>query len=396
MEKHWSSTTKRTVVIIGIIALILFVIGIRAVLPPLVITVLLAYILSPIADFLTARFHLKRILAVAIIYLGLIAILITVPALFIPPLIDQIQNFVEDLPDLADDAGEFIRQPMVIGDFSLDLQDLYAQASSSIQSILTTVGTQSINILTNIASAVIRLFFILVVSFYLVKDSAAITRWIDEATPPAVRDDARQLRSKVSASWNAFLRGQLILMIVMGLAVGTTMALVGLPHAWLIAILFGVLEVIPNVGPLIASVPAVLIAYFGGSTVLNISNAWFAVLVIGINFALQQLENNYLVPRIMGQSLNLHPVVVLIAAIIGAHMAGILGILLAAPVVATIRILAEYVYRRLLDIPPFPEPEPHAEPVTDLQTAVQEAAEMDAQPVHAIESAPTTEGKQAE
>jgi predicted PurR-regulated permease PerM len=396
MEKRWSSTTKRTVVVSGIIALILFIIAIRAVLPPLVITFMLAYILSPIADFVTARFRLKRILAVAMIYLVLIAVLITVPALFIPPLIDQIQNFVEDLPDLVDDAGLFIQRPVVIGDFNLDLQDLYSQASSSIQGILTTVGTQSINILTNIASAVIWMFFILVASFYLVKDSAAITRWLDEATPPAIRDDARQLRSKVSASWNAFLRGQLILMIVMGLAVGTTMALVGLPHAWLIAILFGILEVIPNVGPLIASVPAVLIAYFEGSTVLNISNEWFALLVIGINFALQQLENNYLVPRVMGQSLNLHPVVVLMAAITGAHMAGILGILLAAPVVATIRILAEYVYRRLLDIPPFPQPERQAEPVTDPQTSGQEAAEMDAQPVHAIQSASTAESKQAE
>jgi predicted PurR-regulated permease PerM len=396
MEKRWSSTTKRTVVVSGIIALILFIIAIRAVLPPLVITLMLAYILSPIADFVTARFRLKRILAVAMIYLVLIAVLITVPARFIPPLIDQIQNFVEDLPDLVDDAGLFIQRPVVIGDFNLDLQDLYSQASSSNQGILTTVGTQSINILTNIASAVIWMFFILVASFYLVKDSAAITRWLDEATPPAIRDDARQLRSKVSASWNAFLRGQLILMIVMGLAVGTTMALVGLPHAWLIAILFGILEVIPNVGPLIASVPAVLIAYFEGSTVLNISNEWFALLVIGINFALQQLENNYLVPRVMGQSLNLHPVVVLMAAIIGAHMAGILGILLAAPVVATIRILAEYVYRRLLDIPPFPQPERQAEPVTDPQTSGQEAAEMDAQPVHAIQSASTAESKQAE
>jgi predicted PurR-regulated permease PerM len=144
-------------------------------------------------------------------------------------------------------------------------------------------------------------------------------------------------------------------MIVMGLVVGTSMTIIGLPNAWLIGLLFGILEFIPNVGPVIATIPATLIAYIQGSTVLNISNGWFAVLVIGINFVVQQVENNYLVPRIMGQSLNLHPIVVLIAAIIGAHVAGVLGILLAAPTVATLRILAEYIYRRLLDLPPFPD-----------------------------------------
>ncbi len=392
MEERWSPTTKRMVAIFVIIAFVLFLVRIRAILAPLLITLILAYILSPVADFLTGHLHLKRLFAVAIIYLGLIAILITLPALFIPQLIDQIQNFVEALPDLVQETGEFIRQPLVIGDFTLDLQDVYEQASSSIQAVLTSLGTQTVSILTNIASAVVWLLFILVASFYLVKDSAIITRWIDEATPPPYRDDARQLRSKIAASWNAFLRGQLTLMIVMGLAVGTTMALVGLPYAWLIGILFGILEIIPNLGPLIASIPTVLVAYFQGSTVLNISNEWFAVLVIGINFALQQLENNFLVPRIMGQSLNLHPLVVLIAAIIGAHLAGVLGILLAAPTVATVRILAEYTYCRLLDIPPFPAQPAQSEP----ETAEQEVLEEDEQTVHVTQPVVTREGERAE
>lgn len=392
MEERWSPTTKRMVAIFVIIAFVLFLVRIRAILAPLLITLILAYILSPVADFLTGHLRLKRLFAVAIIYLGLIAILITLPALFIPQLIDQIQNFVEALPDLVQETGEFIRQPLVIGDFTLDLQDVYEQASSSIQAVLTSLGTQTVSILTNIASAVVWLLFILVASFYLVKDSAIITRWIDEATPPPYRDDARQLRSKIAASWNAFLRGQLTLMIVMGLAVGTTMALVGLPYAWLIGILFGILEIIPNLGPLIASIPTVLVAYFQGSTVLNISNEWFAVLVIGINFALQQLENNFLVPRIMGQSLNLHPLVVLIAAIIGAHLAGVLGILLAAPTVATVRILAEYTYCRLLDIPPFPAQPAQSEP----ETTEQEVLEEDEQTVHVTQPVVTREGERAE
>jgi predicted PurR-regulated permease PerM len=272
------------------------------------------------------------------------------------------------------------------------------------------MGTQMINILTNIASAVLWMVFVLVASFYLVKDSAIIMRWLDEATPSAFRDDARLLKTQITAAWNAFLRGQLILCVVMGLVVGTTMALIGLPNAWLIGLLFGLLEFIPNLGPTIASVPTILLAYFEGSTVLNISNGWFAVLVIGINFALQQLENNFLVPRIMGHSLNLHPLVVLVAAIIGAHLAGVLGILLAAPVVATLRVLAEYTYYRLLDMPPFPRRTAPRLAETQMQEA---GAEIDTPPLsvqpaaekvgpgdeQALQSAPSlaaAEGKQAE
>jgi predicted PurR-regulated permease PerM len=392
MEKRWSANTKRTVVIFTIIAVLLLIIRIRAILSPLIITFILAYILSPIADFLTARLRVKRILAVAIIYLVLIAILVTGPALFIPPLIEQIQNFVEAIPELVQTAGEFIQKPVAIGDFALELQDVYAQASGTVQTLLTSLGTQTVSILTNIASVIIWLLFILVASFYLVKDASAITRWFDEVTPASYRDDARQLRSRIATSWNSFLRGQLILMIVMGLTVGTTMALIGLPNAWLVGILFGILEFIPNLGPLIASVPTVLLAYLEGSTVLNISNAWFAVLVIGINFALQQLENNYLVPRVMGQSLNLHPVVVLIAAIIGAHLAGILGVLLAAPIVATMRILAEYTYCRLLDMPPFPDQQVQHQP----RMANLGVIEGDEQPLQVAHPVTTTEGERTE
>jgi predicted PurR-regulated permease PerM len=330
-------------------------------------------------------------LVVAVIYLIVVASILVVPALLIPPLIEQIENFIEDIPELIQGIDEFAQQPLVFGDFVLDVQDLYEQASSSIQGILTSMATQTLNILSNIASALLWTVFILVASFYLVKDSAIILRWLDEVVPPVHRHDAHQLRLQIAASWNAFLRGQLILCVTMGLVVGTTMALIGLPNAWLIGLLFGVLEFIPNLGPTIASVPTVLIAFFEGSTVLQISNGWFAALVIVINFVLQQLENNFLVPRILGQSLNLHPLVVLIAAIIGAHLSGVLGILLAAPVLATLRVLVEYTYRRLLDMPPFPEKADERP-----ETVEEKVAEEEGRLAYSMQSIAATEDKQVE
>jgi predicted PurR-regulated permease PerM len=355
MDKRWTLATKRIVVIGSIIAAFLLFSRISNIFPPLIITLVLAYILSPIADLISKYLRLNRTLGVILIYLVLIAVLIVVPASLIPPLITQIRDFAEGTPELIQEIGEFIEKPLAFGDFSLDLRDIYDQTSGTIEGFLSSLATQAISLLSNIASAMLWTVFTLVASFYLVKDSAIIVQWLDDVVPPGYRHDVRQLRLKIAATWNAFLRGQLILCVTMGVVVGMTMALIGLPNAWLIGLLFGVLEFIPNLGPTIASVPTVLIALLEGSTVINISNGWFAVLVIVANTVLQQLENNILVPRIMGQSLNLHPLVVLIAAIIGANLAGVLGILLAAPVVATLRVLAEYVYYRLLDMPPFPE-----------------------------------------
>ena len=392
MEKNWTRTTKQLILFGSIVAFYLLISRVTNILAPLIITVILAYILSPIADYISTRLRLNRTLSVVIIYLVLVALIIIFPALLVQPLIDQIQGFIEDLPDLIQEFGEFIEQPLVIGDFTLDLQDVYDQTSSSVEGLLSSLGTQTISLLSDAASLLFWLVFVLVASFYLVKDWASVTRWVEEATPPAYRDDVRQLRMQIGGVWNAFLRGQLILCVVMGVVVGITMALIGLPSAWLIGLLFGTLEFIPNLGPTIASVPTVVIAFLEGSTILGLSNTWFAILVLGVNTVLQQLENHFLVPRIMGQSLHLHPVVVLVAAIIGANIAGVLGILLAAPVVATLRVLAEYTYYRLLDMPPFPQQSPPGQ-VQALENGITTEEEKTAQKT---QPAAAAKGKQPE
>ncbi|MFN2108379.1 MAG: AI-2E family transporter, partial [Anaerolineae bacterium] len=226
MDRRWSATTKRWVVVFGVVAAYLVARRISAILAPIIITCILAYILTPIADFLSTHLRLRRTWAVLIIYLALIAVLIIVPALFIPSLIDQIENFVEGLPTLIQALNEIYERPLVFRDFTLDLADVYEQANNSLEGVLNSLATQTISILTNVFSAVVWMVFILVTSFYMVRDAAVIKRWADEVTPPAYRADIRQLQARVAASWNAFLRGQLILMIIIGLVVGTSMTII--------------------------------------------------------------------------------------------------------------------------------------------------------------------------
>jgi predicted PurR-regulated permease PerM len=126
--------------------------------------------------------------------------------------------------------------------------------------------------------------------------------------------------------------------------------------ALFLGLLAGILEFIPNIGPVLASIPAILLALFQNeSSWLGslVGPFWFALIVLLLYGLIQRVENVYLVPRIIGRSLNLHPLVVLIGAVVGASVAGIFGILLAAPLLATARLILAYIYHKLLDQPPF-------------------------------------------
>jgi predicted PurR-regulated permease PerM len=134
------------------------------------------------------------------------------------------------------------------------------------------------------------------------------------------------------------------------------LSFVGMPAALIFGILAGLLEVVPNLGPILAMIPAVITALIQGSDVLGpmgIDNIGFALITVGIYFLIQQLENNILVPRIIGDSINLHPIVVICAVAVGLSTGGILGALLAPPIVATFRVIGSYIHSKLLDYQPF-------------------------------------------
>jgi predicted PurR-regulated permease PerM len=114
------------------------------------------------------------------------------------------------------------------------------------------------------------------------------------------------------------------------------------------------LEALPNIGPVLAAIPAVLLALLQGSSVLSVSNLVFALIVALFYSVVQQLENNIIVPRLIGQALDLPPILVMAGVVVGASVGGILGAFMAAPLIATGRIVAEYAYNKILGRPPFP------------------------------------------
>ncbi len=352
--RRWDVGTKRLVGTVVFVLLALIVYRFRVVLPPLILAFLLAFILDPVVDFLERRARIPRTGATALVFLVLIAAAVTAPVIAMPPVVRAITSLNLDFVRIAAQLDRFFAQPIQILQWQFDLRDVYREFQQGIRQFLTAVATGTVNFVVGFVSTLFWVIFILISSFYLTRDADRIVTWLDNLAPLSFREDFIRLRHEITGVWNAFLRGQLILGLFIAVITTVVNTAIGLPNAPALGLLAGVLEFIPNIGPTVAAIPAVLIALFQGSYWLPLSNFWFAVLVAGVYILIQQVEANLLIPRIMGRGLNLHPLVVLVAVILGGSLAGVLGVLIAAPTVATLRVLGEYIYRRLTDQEPFP------------------------------------------
>jgi predicted PurR-regulated permease PerM len=352
---RWSADTKRLVALFGILLIGLAIYRFNFLLGPLAITFLMSYLLNPIADFLERRLRFPRAIAVILLLLLVLTVLVLLSALLVRSIIVQLESLKLDLRDIGAQISALLAQPLVIGDFRIDLQALFDQLRGSFNAFLQATLDRAVELGTDVAQGFVWAIFVFVSSFYLLKDTHRVARWLEGAMPPAFHDDFIHLRDRIAHTWNNFFRGQLILGVTMGIVVGLVMWVIGMPNALIIGVLFGVLEVVPNFGPVIASIPTILIALFQGSSWMFVgNNLAFMIVVIILSFVLQQIENAVLVPRILGYHLNLHPLAVLVAAIAGASLAGVLGILLASPVLATLRDVSQYIMARMLDRDPYP------------------------------------------
>jgi predicted PurR-regulated permease PerM len=359
LNRRWDTATKRIVALVILLFLALVVYQFRILLRPLVIAFLLAFILNPVIDFLENRVGIRRGLAAGLVFLVLcIAALgaLAAPVTAVPSVTRAILSIQLDLKQIIDDISAFFDRQVEIAGYQFDLSLISQELSTSLRRLVETIVQGTLDIVFSIASGAFWVIFVIIVAFYFVRDAYRIAARIDSLAPPGYRDDVTRLRQEIAQMWNAFLRGQLLLGSAMAVATAIVDTAIGLPYAWALGLFAGVMELVPNIGPYIAAIPAVLVALIQGSSFIPLGNFWFAVLVAGIYFLLQLIENNLFVPRILGRTLNVHPLVVMVGIIAGGQLAGILGVLLAAPTLATFRVLGRYILRRLYDRDPFAEP----------------------------------------
>jgi predicted PurR-regulated permease PerM len=364
MSRPWSDTTKRIVAVTLTLLFALMIYRFRGLIPPVIIALIIAYILTPVVDTLQRRTRIPRMLCVLLVDLLALAALSIIPAIVAPALISEVSAVNVDAQSLLDSISGYLSGTVNVFGFPVDLQGLYAQLSASLETVISPLVSGSLFFLLDLATGLLWAVFVFVVSLYLMRDWHRIARYLHDVVPQDYRGDYEQLVLRVRGIWHSFFRGQLVLSAVVGTAVTVCTGIAGVSSALVLGLLAGLLEAVPNVGPVLASIPAILLALLRGSSWIPLPNLWFAVLVAGIYVLIQQVENNYLVPRIIGGSVQLHPMVVIVGALAGARLGGVLGIFLAAPVLATVRVLLSYIYRKLLDLDPFTEPVTSGSPPT--------------------------------
>jgi predicted PurR-regulated permease PerM len=213
--------------------------------------------------------------------------------------------------------------------------------------LATTLGLL-VNIFGPLVSAILAFVFMLMISLHMSLSGQQVFDSLTELIPPAYKSEILSLIRRIGKIWAAFLRGQLTLMLIIGIMVWLGNLVLGTPQALFLGIISGLLEVIPSLGPLLAAIPAVLVALIFGSTHFAIDPLLFALIVIAFYTLVQVLENQLVVPKVLGEAVDLPPLIVLLGVFIGGSLYGILGIFLATPVISSGREIFLYLYDKIL------------------------------------------------
>lgn len=370
---HWGRNTKMIVTVAGLLLLVVAVLQFGALIQQVVIAAMLAYVLRPIVDLITKHSPLQRGTSVLVTYL----LFLTIIVLFVTSVgiaaVDQVTNLWAARAEIIANATELFdslanRTYVIFGQpftpIQIDIAALGIEVTALVEQMVSTVASRTSSFLGGAAavafstiSMLATFLIIFIMSIYIMNDVPMIGNTLEGwAAAPGYRADMRRLWIEFGLIWRAYLRGQLILALTMGVVTWAALAAVGVKNAVALGILAGALEFLPVIGPFISGIVAVLVAIFQGTNSFDLNFWQFALLVTVIMLVLQQLENSILVPRIVGQALNLSPLLTLVAVFMGSSVAGILGAILAAPVAATIKLLATYSWRKLFDLEPFPDP----------------------------------------
>lgn len=349
----WSRTSRYFLLTLVLAALVWFIDAARALIGPLVISALLAYVLNPAVVFFNKKAKLPRKWVVLFVYLVSLAIIITLAVVFAPIIPDQVASLITELQKILIQIEEPLSRPIAFFGYQFTFDNMLADPEVLSADFIR--PDLILEIARSASENLAWLLVILVTTYYIMQDWPRLRNWLLNLSPLFIASDVRRLYDEISTIWQKYLVGQLRLMIIIGLVTGLASAAVGLPGAVAFGFLAGLLDIILTVGPTIAMLIAGLVAYFAGSTFLPLSNTWFMILVAALFLAIKLVEDVWLRPRIMGHTLKMHPAVVFIAIMGALALAGILVALIIIPVVASVGIIGHYLYCRILEIEPWPE-----------------------------------------
>ncbi len=370
----WGSTLKLIVGLTVMAIITALLIKFRSIMGPLLLAFIVSYLLYPLAKGFSKLTRLSWRFAVSLIFLLLVLIILglstatgVVVVQEVQNLIKTVQNFAADLPNLI---ATLSTQTYKIGPFQveisriLDLNTLGNELMGLVQGGLSRAGAIVATFASGAASTIGWGLFVLLVSYFILADIGKRPDPAQFINIPGFDSDVRRIARELGRIWNAFLRGQILIVTLVIAMYAVVLTILDVRYALGLALLMGLARFVPYAGPFIAYMVAFLVIYFQGTyNIFGWQPLTHALVVIPTAFILDQIVDSMITPRFLGQTLGVHPAAVLVAAIIAADLIGIIGLVLAAPVLATIKLVGVYIIRKMLDLDPWPEPEMKSKPV---------------------------------
>lgn len=308
-----------------------FLYKVQAVVVLLIVGILLATAIAGPVEFLTRRARLPRPLAILLVYLALLALLLGFFSLIIPPLAEQVTSFVRAAPALLADWRARLEgsdNPLLRNAAMRVFRVFNDQLQGGTLPLPTNLA---VGFVSGVGGGLVSLFTVFLIAFYWLTEKARIKRAVGRLAPTRQQGRIYHLWEEVELKLGSWIRGQLLLMLVIGASATVAYGLLGLPFWFLLGLIAGLTEAIPNLGPVLGAIPAVLLA---------LSVDWkLALAVVAFVTVLQLVENAVLVPRIMKGALGLSPLTVILAILAGGEFRGVAGALLAVPIAGALSVI---------------------------------------------------------
>jgi predicted PurR-regulated permease PerM len=297
------------------------------------LAIVVAFILAPVVERLETQIH-RRAPAVLLTFLLVLVVLVGLLALVAAPLVTESAKLADQIPQYV--AQLQSNAPVTILGYQIP-DEVRVQAGAALGSVGGTVAAQAVTVVVGLVSGIVDLFLVLIIALYLLLDARRIRTSGLRILPKRQREQVESVEVEVARVFGAYVRGQLILAVIVGVAATVVLLLLGVPYALVLGIFAGMAELIPMLGPILGAVPAVLVALFQPFPLV----LWVVLAFIVI----QQLESNVLVPRISGHAVGLHPLAAMLVLLVGFEVAGIVGALFAVPLAGIVWVFASTALR---------------------------------------------------
>lgn len=331
-------STASILKVIGFLILLWFLYLILDILVVIFVAVLLSTALNPTVNWLQGK-KIPRPLAVIIVYLVIFSIFIGTVALIIPPLVTEIQQITFNFPTLWE---KFSQSLSGIGEYRFEIKNQISESIheslGSLSNVLSSSASDVFSFIRGVFGNVISFILTFVLTFYFLVQEDAIKKAFKNFTPEKYHAYLNDLITRMQHRVGQWLRGEILLVFIVGLLTLIGLRILNVKYFLVLALLAGILELIPYLGPTLSAIPAFFIA--------SAESLWKGVAVIILFWLIQQMENHIIVPKVMQKVIGLNPIVVIIVILIGARLRGFVGILIAVPTAAAVSVLIKDIFER--------------------------------------------------